>query len=122
MYRSGVRPSVSPSVCPVDRQQQRHAASLLLSAGAGRSIAVGTVYQSSIDISCRRPRSAANAGSVMLRADGRGSTASTCSPCFISLRQSSPKPVVVIHHCVLFGIACKRLFVFSLISRHMADV
>jgi len=39
-----------------------------------RSIAagVGAAYQLSVDICCRR--SAANAGSVMLRAEGRGST------------------------------------------------
>ena len=30
MERSGVRPSVRPSVCPIDRQQQRRPASLLL--------------------------------------------------------------------------------------------
>jgi len=30
MERSGVRPSVRPSVCPIDRQQQRRPASLLM--------------------------------------------------------------------------------------------
>ena len=70
--RSGVYvtvgcPSVRPSVCPVDRQQQRRAASWS-----------GRLQQMSIDSwqACS-PRSAANAGSVMLRADGRGST-QTC--------------------------------------------
>jgi len=79
-----VRPSVCSSVslrlsvCGVDRQQQRRAAGLLQSAGAGsryRSIATGAAYRLSID--CRRRRSAANAGSVMLRAEDRGST-QTC--------------------------------------------
>jgi len=59
-------PSVCLSVCPVDREHQRRAAGLLLSAGACsryRPIAL-----------TRRTRSAVNAGSVMLRAEGRGST------------------------------------------------
>ena len=61
-----VRPSVRPSVCPVDRQQQRRAAGLLLSALCSPRTSC-----------CRRPRSTANAGSVMLRAEDRGST-QTC--------------------------------------------
>ena len=61
MQRSGVR----PSVCPVDRQQQRCAAGLLLSAGSRcRSTVIGT----------QRRRSAANAGSVVSTAEERGST------------------------------------------------
>ena len=32
MQRLGVRPSISPSVCPIDRQQQQRSVSLLLSA------------------------------------------------------------------------------------------
>jgi len=52
---------------PIDREQQRRMAGLLLSA-----LRVPRVYQLLIDICCRRPRSAANAGgSVMLRAEGR---------------------------------------------------
>ena len=41
----------------------------------------GAAYQLSIDICCRRPRSAENAGSVMLRTDGRGSTKSCILCC-----------------------------------------
>jgi len=60
-----------PSVCPVDRQQQWRPAGLLLSA----------LWTGDIDRQhqlrapcCRRRCTAANAGSVMLRADGGGST------------------------------------------------
>jgi len=54
-----------PSVRPVDRQQQRCAAGLLLSAGSRcRSTVIGT----------QRRRSAANAGCVVSRAEERGST------------------------------------------------
>jgi len=35
--RSSVRPSVRPSVCHVDRQQQRRPAGLLVMSGAGRA-------------------------------------------------------------------------------------
>jgi len=49
--------SVRPSVCPVDRQQLRLAAGLLLRA---IDSCAGTEYQLSIDIFYRRPRSAAN--------------------------------------------------------------
>jgi len=68
VYETVERPR--PSVCYVDRQQQRRAAGLLLSAGACsryRSI-TGTW----------RKRLAANAGSVVLRAEGRGSTKTCC--------------------------------------------
>jgi len=59
-----------PSVCPIDQQQQQqHAVCLLLSAGAA--------YQISIHLYCRRPNSEADVGSVLLRAEGRGST-QTC--------------------------------------------
>jgi len=64
------RSSVRPSVCPIDRQQQRRAAGLLLSA----------VRRGDIDRQRRTPapssngaaarRSAANADSVMLTAEG----------------------------------------------------
>jgi len=77
MQRSDVRPSLRPSVyssvCTVDRQQQRSAAGLLLSAA----------YQLSIDICCRRPRSAANAGNVMLRARGQAQHRLVISPQFV---------------------------------------
>jgi len=65
--RASVRPSVRPSACPIDRQKQRPALRLLLSAGVCseyRLIAAVTVLQVR--------RSAGNAGSVMLRADGGG--------------------------------------------------
>ena len=65
--RSGIRPSVRQSVCPISEMQQRHAASLLLSA----------VFAKDIDLQRRAPgsssavarRSAANAGNVMLTAE-----------------------------------------------------
>jgi len=76
MQRSGVRLSVS-SVCPIDRQQQRRPAGLLLSACRQKiSIAscvrgAGAVLQAPC---CGRRRSAANAGSIVLTADDGGST------------------------------------------------
>jgi len=80
-----VSPSFCLSVCPIDRQQQLRVVGLLLSTPPGRKKAYrskaagsGVAYQLSIGISWRRPCSAAHAGSVMLRADGRGST-HTCS-------------------------------------------
>ena len=78
MQRSGVRSSVCLSVCPVDRQQQRRAAGLLLSAVACsrcRSTA-GT----------RRTRSAANAGSVMSRAEEQGSTQTYVLSCYLPVQ------------------------------------
>ena len=61
------RPSVCPSVCPIDRQQQRRPAGLLL-----RVLCTG-------DINRRlRCRVAANAGSVMLRTDEGGLAPQTC--------------------------------------------
>jgi len=71
--RVSVCPSVCLFICPVDRQQGRRAAGLLLSAGAVsgyRSTDAGAAYLLSIDICCRRSCSAANAGSVMLTAEG----------------------------------------------------
>jgi len=62
-------PSVSLSV---DRQQQRRASGLLLSAGACSR------YRSTATASTQCTRSAANAGSVMLRAEGRGGSTLTC--------------------------------------------
>jgi len=53
-----------PSVCPVDRQQQRHAAGLLLSA-----VRVGDIDRQLRAPCSRRRRSAANAGSLTLEAD-----------------------------------------------------
>jgi len=63
-----------PSVCPIDRYQQRRPAGLLLSAvqTGDQTIAAGAVLQSGIQF--RRWHSAANAGIVTLRADGRDST------------------------------------------------
>ena len=58
------RESVRPSVCPIDQQQQRRSAGLLLSA-----LRVGD-----IDQQLRAPHSAGNVDSVTLRADGGGST------------------------------------------------
>jgi len=52
------RSSVRPSVCPIDRQQQRHAAGLLLSA-----VRAGDLDQQ------QARRSATNAGSVTLTAE-----------------------------------------------------
>jgi len=57
LQRSGIRPSVCLSVCPVDRQQQRRTAGLLLSVAAGsryRLTAAGAAYRLSIGI-CSRP-------------------------------------------------------------------
>ena len=71
-------PFVRLSVCPVDRQQQRRAAGLLLSAVACsrcRSTA-GT----------RRTRSAANAGSVVSRAEERGSTQTYVLSCYLPVQ------------------------------------
>jgi len=93
------RVSVRPSVCPVDRQQQRRAAGLLMSVGIRyQSIATDAVHRLSINVCC--PRSAATAGSIsasevttlwrytnlliiiiiiiMLRAKARGSTHTGC--------------------------------------------
>ena len=56
-----VRLSVCPTVCPVSRQQQRRPAP---AADIDRQLRVTC---------CRRGRSAANAGSVLLRTDGGGS-------------------------------------------------
>ena len=77
--------SVRPSLCPI-RQRQRRPAGLLLSAGVCSrylSIAAGAVLQT-------RRRSEANAGSVMLGADGGGSVqtfrrliiSESCLQCF----------------------------------------
>jgi len=60
----------SAPVCPVDRQQQRCAAGLVLSA-------VRAPRTSCQSISAAGARSAANAGSVMFRSEERGST-QTC--------------------------------------------
>jgi len=57
----GFRLSFRPSVCPVDRQQQRHAAGLLLNASTCSG------HRSTLQL--RRRRSAADAGSVMPRAE-----------------------------------------------------
>jgi len=68
--RLSVRPSVRPSVCPVNRQQQRPAAGLLLRrAPRGQEISIDSW----------RRRSAA-AGSVTLTADVGGGS-QTCSDC-----------------------------------------
>ena len=50
-----------PSVCPVDRQQQRRAAGLLLSVSRAGDRSVAAAQ-----------RSAANESSVVLTAEGRG--------------------------------------------------
>jgi len=68
------RTSVRLSVCPVDRQQQRRVAGLLLSAPPAGDIdrqrrAPGTQQQRRYSTA---RRSAANAGSVILRAEDRG--------------------------------------------------
>jgi len=52
-----------PSLCPIDRQQQRRPASLLLSVMQAGDI------DRWLRARCRRQRSAANASSVVLRAD-----------------------------------------------------
>ena len=77
--------SVCPSVCPVDRQQQPRPAGLLLVAGVCSrywSIRAGAVLQA-------RRRSAASAGSVMLRTDGGGSTG-TCSTYTVGFNENFP--------------------------------
>jgi len=70
VYVTVERPSVCPSVFLVDRQQQRRAAGLLLSA-----LQAGDRYRSTAAGALRAPcsrhrRSAVNAGSVTLTADG----------------------------------------------------
>jgi len=76
MKRSRVR----LSVCPIDRQQQRRAAGLLLSA-RGRDISIdcctARLQAAAGTTCCRCRRSAANAGSATLTADVGGST-QTC--------------------------------------------
>ena len=57
-----------PSVCPVDRQQQRRAAGLLLSASRAGDIDGTSVLAAGAPCS-RRQSLAATAGSVMLTAD-----------------------------------------------------
>ena len=69
VYVTDGRPSVRPSVRPIDQQQQRRPAGLLLSAGG-----VCSRYR---PIACTL---AANAPSVTFRVEGRGSTLT----CFIS--------------------------------------
>jgi len=61
--------SIRQSVCPIDRQQQQQPVGLLLSDGIGstfRSIAAGTML--------KEPVLSSSEGSVMLRANGGGST------------------------------------------------
>ena len=91
MWRPSVSPSTRPSVCPVDRKQQRRAGGLLLSAvragdigrqlrarcGKRAATCAGAQQQrrrstalSSNGAAARR--SAANAGSVTLTADEGG--------------------------------------------------
>jgi len=92
-----VRESVRPSVCLSHRSTAAKAASRFAaerSAGRRcRSIAAGALWT--------RRRSATNAGSVTLRADGRGST-QICYLCFLSVRSqhiisavssTSPRPL-----------------------------
>jgi len=62
-----------PSVCPIDRQQQRQPAGLLLSAMPAEDT------DRQLQARCRRrtagaPALSSNAGSVTLTADGGGST------------------------------------------------
>jgi len=59
---------------PIDREQQRRMAGLLLSA-----LRVPRVYQLLIDICCRRPRSAANAGGGQRHVESRGTGGSVQS-------------------------------------------
>jgi len=76
--RMSVRPSVCLSVPSIDSSSGgRQVAAKRLTGKRYRSIAAGAAYQPLNDICCRRRRSAANAGSVVLRAEGRGST-QTC--------------------------------------------
>ena len=71
VYETVDRPSVCPSVCPVDRQQQRRAVGLLLSAvRAGNDRQQRAPALSSNGTAERR--SAAYAGSVVLTAEVRG--------------------------------------------------
>jgi len=63
-----------PSVCHVDRQQQRHAAGLLLSSSAGSRCRSTVAGYRSMYAGAR----AVAAGSVMLRAEVRGSTQTRC--------------------------------------------
>ena len=78
--RVSVRRSVRPSVCLFHRSTAAAACGVFAAERpAGRMhqsiiAGAGSACQLSIDISCRRRRSAANAGSVMLRAEDRGST------------------------------------------------
>jgi len=65
-------PSVSLSVCPIDRQQQRRPAGLLLNA-----LWAGYIDRALQAPCCSSQRSAANAGSVTLTADEGGWT-QTC--------------------------------------------
>jgi len=60
---------VRPSICPTDQQQQQRPVGLLLSA-----LRTGDIDRQPRALCHRRRRSAANAGSVLLRADGGGST------------------------------------------------
>jgi len=74
------RPSVliiRPSVCPIDRQQQRRAAGLLLSAPRAGNIDRQQAPALAATAPHAARRSAANAGIVMLTAKGRRST-QTC--------------------------------------------
>jgi len=74
MLSSDDRPSVCLSVPSIDSSSGgRQVAAKRLAGKRYRSIAAGAAYQPLIDICCRRRRSAANAGSVVLRAEGRGS-------------------------------------------------
>jgi len=69
-HEKAERPSVRPSVCPIDRQQQRHAASLLLSAVRAGDIERQQRAPAPSSNGAAARRSAANAGSVMLTAEG----------------------------------------------------
>jgi len=70
MKRSNVRPSVRPSVCHIDLQQQRRAAGLLPSAPRAGDIDRQRRAPSSNGAATRR--SAANADSVVMTAEARG--------------------------------------------------
>ena len=72
MVRSGVRPSVRQSVCPISRTQQRRAAGLLLSAVRAKDIDRQRRAPGSSSAAARAAarRSAANAAiNVMLTAE-----------------------------------------------------
>jgi len=72
MKRLNVRLSIRPSVCPIDRQQQRRAAGLLLSAlRPGNTDRQRRTQTLSSNYAAAR-RLAANVGSVTLTADVRG--------------------------------------------------